>query len=471
MVVAQRSTLVGVATGTPDGGVAIIRISGPRARVLGDALLVGGLPPARTLALRELRLGEGVGESILAVLMPGPRSFTGEDVVELHVHAGERNVSSVLERVLEVGASLDGEGPKTVFMGPASPLPDPPPTRGTVPAGPGDFTRRAFENGRLTLDQAEGIAALIGARTQAALDHARRLVAGELGREVEQVRGELERLRIEIEANLDFPEDVAAADEGRWLAEVVRLRGAVDGWLVRFERGRRARSRARVAIAGPPNAGKSALLNALLGRRRALVSEQAGTTRDFVEAELRIGARELVLVDTAGLRESEDPLERAGVELGREQIEGAELIVWVEGADQPEQPQWTREREQIEASGAALLCVENKRDLGSRRPAWLGVSASSGAGLDALGDAIVRALGEVDEGWIGLARHRDRAQETVAALVEAEEQLRAGLGLELVAFSLALGQRRLGEITGHTGLGPVGAEVLDAIFSRFCIGK
>jgi tRNA modification GTPase len=427
----SQTTLAGIATGTPDGGVAIVRISGPRARSIAEAL-VGSLPEPRVLARREL-----AGEDILVAWMPGPRSFTGEDVVELHVHAGERNVASVLERVLEAGA---------------------------VAAGPGDFSRRAFQHGRLSLDQVEGIAALIGARTQAALDQAKRLVAGELGREVEAVREGVERLRIEIEANLDFPEDVSGADEQRWAGECVRLHGAIASWLARFEAGRRARSKARVVLAGPPNAGKSALFNALLGRRRALVSEQAGTTRDFVEAELEITGRELVLIDTAGLRISEDALEQAGVELGREQLAGAELVLWIEGADQPPH----HEREPIETS---VIEVENKADLGRMRPTWLGVSAIDPASLEPLREAIVAALGDVGEGWIGLARHRDRASEALVALDEAHQQLQSNAGLELVAFALAQAQRRIGEITGHTGLGPVGAEVLDAIFSRFCIGK
>lgn len=425
-----RTTLVGVATGTPDGGVAIVRVSGPQARVLVSGL-VGELPPPRVLGLRELS-----GEGVLVVVMPGPRSFTGEDVVELHVHAGARNVAHVVERLLAAGATA---------------------------AGPGDFSRRAFEHGRLGLDQLEGIAALIGARTDAALAQAKRLVAGELGREVEQVRSAIERLRVEIEANLDFPEDVAGPDEQRWIGECARIEAELAGWLARFEAGRRARTRARVVLAGPPNAGKSALFNALLGRRRALVSDVAGTTRDYVEAELELDGRALTLVDTAGLRDSDDALEQAGVALGREQLDGAELIVWLEGADQAPVV-----REHFDAP---LLEVENKLDLGRRRPTWLGVSTRDPATLAPLRAAIIERLGSIDEGWIGLARHRERASEGLAAMRESGELLREGAGLELVAFALAQAQQRIAAITGHTGLGPIGAEVLDAIFSRFCIGK
>ena len=440
----ERDTLVGVATGTPDGGVAIVRLSGPRAQAIALELISGELPAARTLGLRTIC---GAEQGLVA-LMPGPRSFTGEDVVELQIHAGTRNVASVVDAALRAGA---------------------------VAAGPGAFTRRAFDNDRLSLDQAEGIAALIGARTQASLDQARRLVAGELGREVERLRAAVARLRTEVEANLDFPEDVAIEDERRFETTAAQLRAELERWLAGFERGRRARSRARVVLAGPPNAGKSALFNALLGRKRALVSELPGTTRDYVEAGLELGGRELELIDTAGLRESEDRIELAGVELGREQIAGADLVVWVEGADQSHADRSELVREQ---AASAVILVENKRDLDQRRPEfpeghWLGISAQTGQGLDALREAIAAHMRAALEGehWIGLARHRDRAREAVDALAEAEQQLRAGLGLELVALSLAIAWRALGEITGRTDLGPVGESVLADIFSNFCIGK
>jgi tRNA modification GTPase len=442
----DQSTLVGVATGTPDGGVAIVRLSGPRALEIAGALIDGPLPSPRRVALRRL----AVGEQALVVVMPGPRSFTGEDTVELQTHAGARNVGQIVERLLEAGAE---------------------------PAGPGDFSRRAFAHGRLSLDQAEGIAAVIGAQTHAALEQARRLVAGELGREVEAVRERVTSLRVEIEANLDFPEDVDARDEARFASTVAALEAEVERWLAGFERGRKARERARVVIAGPPNAGKSALFNALLGRRRALVSAVAGTTRDYVEAELSLAGRELWLIDTAGLRTSEDHVEVAGVELGREQIAGADLIVWIEGADQPVHPEVEGELAVIVAAAgeARVVHVENKLDLGRQRPSWLGVSAETGVGLEELRGRIGEALREsstvAGEPWIGLARHRDRASEALAALAGAGRALGGGAGLELVAFELGLAGRALGEITGHTELGPVGDEVLAAIFSRFCIGK
>ncbi|MCA9650199.1 MAG: 50S ribosome-binding GTPase [Myxococcales bacterium] len=437
----ERGTLVGVATGRPDGGVAIVRLSGPRAVEIAEAV-AGTLPPARRLGRRRIAV-EGGHEDGLVVVMPGPASFTGEDVVELHVHAGERNVQSVVRALLE---------------------------RGAVAAGPGGFSRRAFELGRLSLDEAEGIAAVIGARTQAALEQARRLAAGELGREVEHQRRALVELQAEIEANLDFPEDVDPGDVARWRREAQTIRAAVAGWLARFEAGRRARARARVVLAGPPNAGKSSLFNALLGRARALVAETPGTTRDYVEAELQVSRHGCVLVDTAGLREGAEAVERAGVELSRDQIEGADVVVWVEAAD----AEPVEETAEVLEGVAMVVRVESKRDRGVRRLGWLGVALppdGAAHGLDELRGVLEEWFGRgEDEAWIGLARHRDRAVEAVAAIEEALGLLGED-ALELAAFGLGVARTRLGEITGRSTMGAVGEEVLAEIFSRFCIGK
>lgn len=439
----ERDTLVGVATGRPDGGVAIVRASGPRARALLQAVIDGEPPPPRRLVRRAIRLHDGQREDGLVVLMPGPRSLTGEDVIELHVHAGERNVAAVVQTLL-------GHGGRA--------------------AGAGDFTRRAFELGRMTLDQAEGVAAVIGAQTEEALRQARRLAAGELGRRVEEQRRALIELRAEIEANLDFPEDVDPGDVARWRAEAAEREAAVSDWLARFEAGRRARSKARVVLAGPPNAGKSSLFNALLGRARALVADQPGTTRDYVEAELELGHHACVLVDTAGLREGAEAIEQAGVALSREQLQGADVVLWIEAADAE-----TAEDPGLADAGAAVIRVETKRDRGTRRPDRIGVALRPGhppEGLDAVRDAVLAWFrADRDQAWIGLSRHRDRAHEAVAALGEAIDHLRDDERLELAAFALGVAEARLGEITGRSALGPVGEEVLASIFARFCIGK
>lgn len=432
----ERSTLVGLATGTPDGGVAVVRLSGPRAAAVAESLC-GDLGPPRRAVRRNVRLRDGAIDEGLAIWMPGPRSFTGEDVVELQVHSGERNVAAVLDACVAAGAR---------------------------PAGPGDFSRRAFERGRLTLDQAEGIAALIGAQTDAALDQARRLVAGEVGRGVDRLRQAVLELRTEIEANLDFPEDVAPGDTQRWVAEVGELNDAVEGWLGGFEAGRRAREKARVVLAGPPNGGKSSLFNALLGEERAIVADVPGTTRDYVEAELRVGPYTAVLVDTAGLREVDEAVEAEGVARSRTQVGRADVLLWVESAV-------AEPAEEPGDAPAAVLRIESKRDLGTARPSWLGVSLPDG-GLSEV-RAWLRAWFEAGSGqaWIGLARHRQRAEEAVEQLCAARDLLAQDGPLEVVAMELSAAELRLGEITGRSALGPVGEDVLDRIFSRFCIGK
>lgn len=422
---------MGVATGTPDGGVAVVRLSGSRAREIAERL-AGEVGEPRRLVRRRLRM-DGL-EDALVVWMPGPASFTGEDVVELHVHAGARNVRAVVEMLLAGGA---------------------------IAAPAGEFTRRAFEHGRLGLDQAEGIAALIAAQTDAGLEQARRLVAGELGRQVAEIAAAVHALRCEVEANLDFPEDVAAGDLGRWRDEVGQWVTLMDRWTRTFEAGRRSRERTRIVLAGPPNAGKSSLFNILVGRERAIVSPVPGTTRDYVEAEVSLAGVEATLVDTAGMHATEDVVEAEGVRRSRTQVEGADLVLWIEAADQ-----------EIGAPPAGeVLRIESKRDLGCVRPDWIG---ATNADVDAVVVAIGRwhdlKIGKV-EPWIGLARHRDRVVECCEALRGADALIVDEQPLELVAFELGVAERRLAEISGRGGLGPVGEEVLHSIFSRFCIGK
>jgi tRNA modification GTPase len=442
----ESATIVGVASGTPDGGVAVVRLSGSRALSIGRALC-GSLPEARRASLRHVQVASGQ-ERALVLVMPSPGSFTGEDVVELQVHGGTRNVGEVLSAAIEAGARA---------------------------SGPGEFSRRAFDHGRLSLDQAEGIAALVSARTSAALEQARRLVAGEVGAQVRDIDGAMDSVRLEVEANLDFAEDMGRPDVGSWSVELERLAAELGRWLDEFERGRRLRERARVVLAGPPNAGKSALFNALLGRERAIVSGTAGTTRDYVEGELRVEGVEVVLVDTAGWRAALDPIERAGVEHGEAQVRGADLVVWVQAPDaRCDAPPAIAELQAADRDGAGRrLDVDNKADLGpaGSRDA-LAVSAADGRGIDELRRMITGWVRGAEPPWIGLARHRDRADEALVAIRRALELLEAPDGpLELVAFELQLASTRLREIDGRASLGPIGGDVLDGIFSRFCIGK
>lgn len=429
----ERSTIVGVATGTPDGGVAIVRVSGPRAREV--ALAIGGaVDEPRRLKRRALQIAGGL-EDALVVSMPGPASFTGEDVVEFHVHAGARNVEQVVAGCIAAGCEA---------------------------AGAGAFTRRAFEHGRISLEQAEGIAAIIGAQTDAALEQARRLVSGELGREVEALLERLVDLRAELEARLDFPEDVDDVDVERWRGQLAAMADALRGWLSRYAAGARARVRPRVVLAGPPNAGKSSLFNALLGYDRAIVTPLPGTTRDYVEAELEHDGASCVLVDTAGLREVTDAIERAGIERSHEQIDAADLVLWIEAAD----------AEAVGPPGTIPLrveCIETKRDLGSRRADWRGIRVSDADAIVALRRWLLEQTHrDQSSGWIGLLRHRESCE---AALVEIERAGANLMGLELAAFHVEVAHVRLAEIRGRSSLGPVGEDVMRRVFERFCIGK
>lgn len=441
------STIVGVATGSPDGGVAIVRLSGPRASSIAGSLLADGreLGPPRTLVRRAIDLGDEGHEDALVVLMPGPRSFTGEDVVELHVHGGRVNTREVVQACLAAGAQ---------------------------PAGPGDFSRRAFEHGRLSLAQSEGVAALIGAQTRAGAAQARRLVAGELGEQVRGVARSVAELRVEVEAYLDFPDDVNDAITVSWRGRLSTIAEHLQAWLTGFEAGRRAREVPRVVLAGAPNAGKSSLMNALLGTRRALVADRPGTTRDFVEADLFFERHALRLIDTAGLRSgSDDAVERAGIELSVEQVQGADLVLWIvpvvgSGAPPGDGP--------VDGlRGAELWRVGSKSDLGPAGPGFdVVVHTKDERGVAPLRRALHDWLrGAQTQPWVGLERHRDRAAQAAAAVDEARELLARDAEVELVAFALQVAQSRLEEIEGRSQLGPIGAEVLDAIFSNFCIGK
>lgn len=437
----ERPTIFAVATGTPDGPLAVIRISGEAVGRVARELWGGHLPPERRLVRRDLDLGAAGREEALVVYMGGPRSFTGEDVLELHVHGGSANVASVLERLGGI--------------------------TGLEPAGPGEFSRRAFEHGRMSLDRAEGIAAVVGARTDAELRAARRLAAGVFGRDLAELSAELLQLVAAIEGSLDFPEDVDASEVSRWTSVVDgvdrRLRRFLDVAAVQGKLGHRP----RVVFAGPPNAGKSSLVNALLGRTRVLVSPEAGTTRDVVEVAARVGGRDVLLVDTAGVRDvGVSAVEAAGIAMGASQIEAADVVVWVEAADANDgSPPPGLE-------GQGVVWVENKRDLGTRRAGWIGVSATQASGLDVLASRIAACLGgqEVVDAVRVLPRHVDCIEAARRALADARHALSEDLW-DVGAWELRRARAEVERIRGGDDAGPVGADVLDAVFAGFCIGK
>lgn len=420
-------TIYALSSGAPPAAVAVIRISGPKAN---DALLAltGRLAEPRVARLARLRVGDELLDTALVLRFAGPASQTGEDVVELQLHGGRSVVAAVL------GALERIEGLRL--------------------AAPGEFTRRAFENGRIDLAEAEGLADLIEAETETQRRAALALAGGALSRQVAEWQVELLALAARVEAALDFADegDVDVAQDD-FATPIESLARDIAAWLAR-PAAERLRDGVRVVIAGPPNIGKSSLINILAGREAAITSEIAGTTRDLVEVPVALGGRPFLFTDTAGLRDSDDRIEAIGVARARAVLAAADLILWL--GDPTEAPDRAR-----------TILVQPKSDLDPpRRQADLAVSALTGDGMDALVDLLIARARAIlpAEGEVALnARHR-------SALAEALDSLRGGgssSDLLIVAESLRHARVALDRVTGRAGV----EDMLDALFGRFCIGK
>lgn len=434
-------TIFALASGAGRAAVAVLRLSGPRS---GDILtaLSGRLPAPRMASLRRLRAPES-GDALdqaLVLWFPGPASYTGEDSGELHLHGGPAVIAAVGTALAALGAR---------------------------PAEPGEFTRRAFLNGRMDLTAAEGIADLIDAETDAQRRQALRQADGALAALYGGWAQRLTRLLAHQEAAIEFAEDDLPTDLGDRAREgAALLRGEITDHLADGGRGERLRDGVVVAILGAPNAGKSSLLNALVGRDAAIVSARAGTTRDVVEVRLVLAGVPVTLADTAGLREAADEIEQEGIRRAHRRAEEADLILAVFAADVPPDADtlaWVR-------PGTVVLA--NKTDL-ARAPAMLGgvvplpVSARSGEGLDALRrhltEAATRLATVGDAALLTRPRHRAALTEAATWLAEAET---APLP-ELAAEALRAALRALGRLTGRVGV----EDILDVVFGEFCIGK
>jgi tRNA modification GTPase len=442
----SRDTIAAIATAV-GGGIGIVRLSGPRAGEIIGKLLKPWPPKPQSHKLQraiayDLATSQRIDE-VLAVVMRGPKSYTGEDVAELQGHGGPLVLQRLLQAVLTAGARM---------------------------AEPGEFTRRAFEAGRIDLSRAEAVAALIGARGERALKAAQAMNAGALADKIVKLRQRLVALLAELEGAIDFPEDAGdAAPEAasaRGLADISReMRAMAKSYRPALFRP------AEVALVGRVNAGKSSLLNALVGRERAIVDEEPGTTRDAVVADVALDGVAVTLVDTAGERDDPERLELRGLELGRARAAQADLVVLVVdgsvGFGEVERRTW-------KAIAGAKLIAWNKRDLGAAHglPAEAIVvetAATTGEGVAALGAALARAVaGDVDEGVAVVSERQAQALEDGAVTLErAAQQLEAGEPPELAAVDARRALDAMGRVTGET----VDAEVLDAIFARFCIGK
>jgi len=428
-------TIYALSTAPGRAGVAVLRVSGAHAVPALEALTGAGVPPPRAATLRRF-IDPETGAALdrgLAIFFPAPASFTGEDVVELHLHGGRAVIAGVLAALAR--------------------LP------GLRAAAPGEFTRRAFENGKLDLTEVEGLADLIDAETQAQRKQALRQMEGALGKLYEGWRARLVRLLAHAEAEIDFPDEEVPGDLIAKLGpEIGGLQSEIAAHLDDGRRGELLRDGIEVAIVGPPNVGKSSLLNRLAGREAAIVSDEAGTTRDVLEVRLDIGGVPVTLADTAGLREAVGTVEREGVRRALALAEKADLRLVVAAPD---------------AGDFALardgdIRVLNKIDLGAEAPPGvIGVSAATGAGLEALEAALRHRVGSAwqasEQPVITRARHREGLGECAAALTRAGQ----GSDADLVAEDLRLAARALGRITGRVDV----EELLDVIFRDFCIGK
>ena len=436
----QTLTIVATASGPGPSGVAIVRVSGPHARIVMQGLS-GIVPPPRLAALRVLRDKAGdILDKALVFWFPAPASFTGEDVCEFHIHGGRAVIVGVIEECLTYdNVSL---------------------------ARPGDFTRRAFENGKMDLSAAEGLADLIDAETKAQRRQALRQMEGALAQEVQSWRDEIIDALVDAEGAIDFPdEDLPSGLSERASGRIAHLRDKLSRNLHESNRAIRIRNGFRVAIIGAPNAGKSSLLNALAHREAAIVSSIAGTTRDVVEVRLVLEGLIVWLADTAGLRATDDAIELMGVTRALAQARSADLRLGVIASQE--------ER-------SALMSIMQEGDVWilakADAIAWtatphneLAVSSITGLGLEGL-EALLISRAQIDLAASETApltrlRHREAVSATITAL---ERTLNAHAHApELIAEDLRLAVRALGQIIGRVDMD----DVLDRLFSQFCIGK
>jgi tRNA modification GTPase len=438
--VSAADTIYALASGAAAGAVAVLRLSGPETA---EAVrqLAGGLPPPRHASLRRLRTPDGETlDHALVLWFPGPASYTGEDAAELHLHGGRSVITGVLDALAIAGLRQ---------------------------AETGEFTRRAFLHGKMDLTAAEAIADLIAAETAAQRRQALHQADGGLARLYGGWAERLARLLAHQEAAIEFAEDGLPTDlDAKARAGARELRAEIEAHLADARRGELLREGLVFAIIGAPNAGKSSLLNALVGREAAIVSARAGTTRDIVEARLDLAGVPVTLSDTAGLREAADEIEAEGIKRAERRAHEAQLVIAVFAADQPP------DSETLRWIGPEALVLLNKCDL-APAPAMIAgvpaiaISARQGTGLDALRDRLaevaLRLTGAGQGNQLTRPRHRAALTEASALLAEAEEARLA----ELTAEALRAALFALGRLTGRVGV----EEILDIVFRDFCIGK
>lgn len=477
------ATIAAIATpNAAAGGIGIIRLSGPLAfavagrvfsraaggEIAGKPVSISSVPGTRMDSLLPYMLyhgyiidGDSMVDEVMLVRMPAPRSYTGEDVVEIHAHGGRYVLKAILSLLMKNGARL---------------------------AEAGEFTRRAFLNGRIDLSQAEAVADIIWAGSDTALVAAADQMAGRLGKMVAEARKRLIAGMAHLDAAIDFAEQTAEESDGAHLTALIEndVLPVVDHLIHRHESAWHLKNGVRVAIAGAPNVGKSTLLNVLAGAERAIVSNIPGTTRDLIEISVIENGVSFAYTDMAGIRESaQDPVEAIGMERALSALEKADVVMFLvdatAGITPSDEAVYTRLR------GCRVICVANKIDLGradgfSFPPQWaeafscVRISAKTGRGMDQLKAALWSVMPDMTEeasrgedagGPVPNLRHKDALDRTRAALGAALASIDAGVPTDVVAIDIREAVSALGEITGEN----VGDDVLEAIFNRFCVGK
>ncbi len=454
-------TIAAISTPLGPGGIGLVRLSGPHAARILKALFVPATGPASGgTSTRRLRYGHVVDpatgqpvDEVLTAYLSGPHTYTREDMAEIDGHGGVVSLQRILELCLAQGARL---------------------------AGPGEFTARAFLNGRISLDQAEAVLDVVQARTEAGLTMALRQLDGELASQVRAARGLALEVLAYLTATIDFADEEIAPEE-----TLPRVRQALDKveWLLAgADQGILYRQGVRAAIVGRPNVGKSSLLNALLRQSRAIVTPIPGTTRDTIEETLNLRGLPVILVDTAGIGATDDLVERLGVERSHQALAAADLALFVMDGSQPLTPYDVEIAASLaDLAGKAVVMVMNKADLPqlSAAPADLlpgaaavSISALTGQGLEALEDTVVRtvlggAAGAGESALVATPRHRDALRRAADHLAAAADGLEGARFADCVAIDLTAAANALGEITGETA----SEDLLQAIFSRYCIGK
>ncbi len=457
-----EETISAVITALGEGAVGIVRISGEQALAVGETLFkaASGKKLAEykpnTMVYGHVYDQDGsLVDEVLAVFMQGPRSYTAEDVVEIQCHGGLQSLKKILQLTYAAGAR---------------------------PAEAGEFTKRAFLNGRIDLTQAEAVMDIIRSRSEASLKLAARQQQGQLAKELRGLRSALVDVVVNLEAVIDYPEeDIEDVTYGRVQESIASCNDAIDSLLAHAHTGKILREGLRTAIVGKPNVGKSSLLNALLKEERAIVSQYAGTTRDVIEEQLLLDGVPLVLADTAGIRSTEDFVEKIGVEKSRQLLQDAELVICVVDGSEG----LTAEDEAIlaAASGKPCVIIVNKSDLGLAvdleklkerfgQDKVMTLSAKTLTGVEAfsawLKDYVYGSEGALSDGaYVQNARQERLLRDARQSLEDASQAAAAMLPYDCIEIDVRTAIDLLGEITGDT----VQDEIINEIFSRFCIGK